>query len=37
MEFLVEGSQGDKYEVAFEIDGGKAKAFCTCPAGSSGQ
>jgi uncharacterized Zn finger protein len=37
LEFIVEGSQGDRYTVAFEVSGGSANAFCTCPAGTNGQ
>ncbi len=37
LEFLIEGSQGDQYTVTFEVNGSKAKAFCTCQAGVNGQ
>jgi uncharacterized Zn finger protein len=37
VEFTVEGSQGDQYAVVFEVTGSKARAFCTCQAGVSGQ
>jgi len=36
LKFSVEGSQGDPYEITFEIDGTNANAYCTCPAGSNG-
>jgi uncharacterized Zn finger protein len=34
--FTVEGSRGDEYRIAFEIDREKAAAFCTCQAGNNG-
>ena len=34
--FLVEGSQGDEYNVTFEFVGSIARAFCTCQAGTNG-
>lgn len=37
VEFLVEGSQGDRYTLVFEIKGANANAFCSCPAGLNGQ
>jgi uncharacterized Zn finger protein len=37
VEFLVEGSQGDRYTLAFEVNGKKGSAFCTCQAGANGQ
>jgi len=36
VEFLVEGSQGDRYALAFEVNGTHANAFCTCQAGANG-
>ena len=37
VEFLVNGRQGDRYTVAFEVNGTRASAFCTCQAGANGQ
>lgn len=34
--FDVEGSQGDLYRIAFALDGDRAQATCTCPAGGQG-
>lgn len=37
MEFLVEGSQGNSYALAFEVSGTHANAYCSCQAGANGQ
>lgn len=37
IEFVVEGSRGDAYTVSFEKKGANLNAYCTCPAGQSGQ
>ena len=37
VEFVIEGSQGDGYDVVFEISEGVARASCTCQAGINGQ
>lgn len=36
LEFVIEGSQGDQYQVTFEKEGDALHAFCTCPAGENG-
>lgn len=37
IEFLVQGSAPEPYRVIFERNGRHLGAFCTCPAGESGQ
>jgi uncharacterized Zn finger protein len=37
LQFLVQGSAKDPYEVRFTLDGDNLSAFCTCPAGKGGQ
>lgn len=37
VEFLVQGSASEPYRVTFEKTGSHLGAFCTCPAGDSGQ
>lgn len=37
VEFLVQGSASEPYKVIFEKTGSHLGAFCTCPAGGSGQ
>jgi hypothetical protein len=37
VEFLVEGSQGDRYALAFEVNCTHANAYCNCQAGVNGQ
>jgi len=36
LEFVIEGSRGDQYLVAFEKQGETLHAFCTCQAGENG-
>lgn len=36
IEFIVRGSKGDHYRIAFEVEGTTAHAFCTCEAGANG-
>ncbi|MCB9990664.1 MAG: SWIM zinc finger family protein [Rhodospirillales bacterium] len=36
LEFIVEGSKGDEYEVSFEREGNNLDVFCTCAAGENG-
>jgi uncharacterized Zn finger protein len=36
LEFVIEGSQGDQYQVTFEKQGETLHAFCTCQAGENG-
>ena len=35
--FLIQGSAPEPYEVTFLWDGSKLNALCTCPAGQNGQ
>ena len=37
LEFLVQGSADDPYEVTFTKEGNNLNAYCTCPAGENGQ
>jgi uncharacterized Zn finger protein len=37
IQFQVQGSSADPYEVTFERRGADLIAFCTCPAGENGQ
>ena len=37
IEFSVQGSAPEPYRVTFEKNGQRLAAFCTCPAGDSGQ
>ncbi|MDO9501992.1 SWIM zinc finger family protein [Falsiroseomonas sp.] len=37
IEFVIEGSQGDPYDVVFDISEGIARATCSCQAGANGQ
>lgn len=37
IEFLVQGSSPNPYQVTFQKDGQKLAAFCTCAAGEAGQ
>lgn len=36
LEFLIEGSQGDKYRVLFEKSDSNLNVYCSCPAGEKG-
>lgn len=36
LEFVIEGSKGDQYQVIFEKQGETLHAFCACPAGENG-
>lgn len=36
LEFVIEGSRGDQYQVTFEKEGETLHAFCTCQAGENG-
>ena len=37
LNFKVQGSASEPYEVTFEKQGNELMAFCTCPAGENGQ
>ena len=37
IQFLVQGSSQNPYQVTFQKDGQKLAAFCTCAAGEAGQ
>lgn len=37
IQFLVQGSAKEPYEVRFVLSGDNLSAFCTCPAGKGGQ
>jgi hypothetical protein len=37
IQFLVQGSATEPYKVTFQREGKILSAFCTCPAGASGQ
>ena len=36
VEFIVEGSKGDEYQVVFELYDRNINAYCTCQAGQNG-
>jgi SWIM zinc finger len=37
IQFLVQGSSDNQYEVRFDFDGSNLNAYCSCPAGMNGQ